>query len=102
MLFGHERPLGAIGLFPNTVALVRDGSRTRDRQFSRLMLYPLSYSGRCYAEPAPFHRGFRGTQQANRMNREATAPPELTPTDRTDREHAFAVLVRGDASPPQS
>jgi hypothetical protein len=71
---------------PNTVALVRDGSRTRDRQISNLMLYPLSYSGRCYAEPASFHRGCRGTQQANRMNREATAPPELTPTDRTEIE----------------
>lgn len=35
-------------------------------------------------------------------SREATAPPELTPTDRTDREHSFAVLVRGGASPPQA
>lgn len=54
MLCGHERPLGVIGLFPNAVTLVRDGSRTRDRQFSRLMLYPLSYFSRCYAEPASF------------------------------------------------
>lgn len=28
-------------------ALVRDGSRTRDRQFPKLMLYPLSYFDRC-------------------------------------------------------
>jgi len=52
----HEHPVGAIGLLPNTLALVRDGSRTRDRQICSLMLYPLSYSGRCYAEPAPFSR----------------------------------------------
>jgi hypothetical protein len=51
---GHERPMGAIGLLPNTVALVRDGSRTRDRQVTSLVLYPLSYFGRCYAEPASF------------------------------------------------
>ncbi len=57
----HERPVGAIGLLPNSVAVVRDGIRTRDRQVICLMLYPLSYSGRRYAEPASFHRGFRGT-----------------------------------------
>jgi hypothetical protein len=72
----HERPVGAIGLLPNTVALVRDGSRTRDRQFLRLMLYLLSYSGRCLCRTRLWHTGSRS------LNREATAPPELTSTDR--------------------
>lgn len=63
--FATRAPVGAIGLFPNTAALVRDGSRTRDRQIRSLMLYPLSYSGRCYAEPASFHRGSRGTRNPN-------------------------------------
>ncbi len=62
----HERPVGVIGLLPNTMTVVRDGSRTRDRQMIYLMLYPLSYSDRCYAEPASSHRGFRGTQEADR------------------------------------
>jgi hypothetical protein len=35
----HERRVGAIGLLPNAVALVRDGSRTRDTQVTSLMLY---------------------------------------------------------------
>lgn len=61
-------PVGAIGLFPNTAALVRDGSRTRDRQVISLMLYPLSYFGRCYLEPASFHRGCRGTRNPNVLN----------------------------------
>jgi hypothetical protein len=59
------------------------------------MLYLMSYSGRCYAEPVSFHRGCRGIQEANRKSREATAPPELTPTDRSDIEYAFAEWVRG-------
>jgi len=36
----RKRPVGAIGLLPNTVALVRDGSRTRDRQFPRTDALP--------------------------------------------------------------
>ncbi|TWT66215.1 hypothetical protein CA85_30790 [Allorhodopirellula solitaria] len=38
----------ALGSFDLSVkALVRDGSRTRDRQGCSLMLYPLSYCDRC-------------------------------------------------------
>lgn len=99
MLCGHKHPLGAIGLLPNTVALVRDGSRTRDRQICSLMLYPLSYSGRCYAEPAPFHRGCRGTQNANREPRGHCAAG--THTDRSHRHRAYVRTIgsRGHMPP---
>lgn len=40
-------PFEAFELWRSAKALVRDGSRTRDRQSCSLMLYPLSYFVRC-------------------------------------------------------
>ncbi|TWT80386.1 hypothetical protein CA13_18010 [Planctomycetes bacterium CA13] len=50
---------------------LRDGSRTRDRQFPKLMLCQLSYFDRC-----SFRTRLHGTRNPNRSNTRKTAPPE--------------------------
>lgn len=71
---------------------LRDGSRTRDRQIGSLMLYPLSYSGRCSCRTRLRNTGSQS------QNSETTAPPELTPTDRTGIESLLLCWVRGSVS----